>query len=124
MKCNKCNYIKINICVCYKFDSILSIHRITYHYLLIMSLQTESVSDSVSTSELSLLQQKKELLQEIVKYENDLLVLKKKKHDLELAIWDDCEHEWQRDVTAAFDDICKYRCYKCNLYKNRNLYIY
>ena len=89
-----------------------------------MSLQTAYVSDSVSTSELSLLQQKKELLQEIVKYENDLLVLKKKKHDLELAIWDDCEHEWQRDVTAAFDDICKYRCYKCNLYKNRNLYIY
>ena len=66
MKCNKCNYIKINICVCYKFDSILSIHRITYPYLLIMSLQTESVSDSVSPSELSLLEQKKELLQEII----------------------------------------------------------
>ena len=47
----------------------------------------------------------------------------KEKIKIELLLWDNCEHVWRRDPSACFDDIHKYFCSKCNLNKERSLYV-
>ena len=37
---------------------------------------------------------------------------------LEKKLYHACSHNFIRDSSAAFDDILKHKCTKCNLYKN------
>jgi hypothetical protein len=58
----------------------------------------------------------------IMKHEASIQSLRHQQNNTRLQIWDLCEHTWHRDVSAASDDIYKYYCKTCNLYKSRNLY--
>jgi len=41
---------------------------------------------------------------------------------LTLEIWDSCRHQWVRDPDVMFDDLCKWRCSECGLWKDRRIY--
>lgn len=38
------------------------------------------------------------------------------------TLWTLCDHEWVRDYFVPFDDICKYYCKKCDLWKDKFYY--
>lgn len=42
---------------------------------------------------------------------------------LEDKLYDVCKHEWKYDINACFDDISKYYCIYCGLYKRYNYMI-
>ena len=37
-------------------------------------------------------------------------------------LWDSCEHRWVRDYFTSFDDLCKYSCNICGLWRDRSIY--
>jgi hypothetical protein len=41
---------------------------------------------------------------------------------LQLQLWDACEHSWARDPWVNFDDCCKCYCTTCGLWKDRAMY--
>ena len=45
-----------------------------------------------------------------------------KRKELELIIWDNCDHKWELDNSEYGSD-CKQYCIKCKLWKNRKYYI-
>ena len=51
-------------------------------------------------------------------------IMEKKKHIIQLQkqLWDTCSHTWVRDPWANFDDLCKYNCSICGLWKDRSMY--
>jgi len=51
-----------------------------------------------------------------------IITLKKDLKETSNKIWDLCNHEWIRDYHSSFDDLCKYYCKKCTLWKNRHFY--
>ena len=48
--------------------------------------------------------------------------IKRNRRLLEERLYKECEHEFVRDYSAAFDDICKNVCKNCGLYDNPYLY--
>ena len=76
----------------------------------------------MSESVLSLLkniQRQRELLDNLADREksilNDIKIMQRK-------LWDECAHEWVRDYNAPFDDLCKWFCKHCTLWKDRRHY--
>ena len=65
-----------------------------------------------------------DIIQHIYSLEQDIKQMKQKKNEIELLLWDNCDHVWTRDSSACFDDIHKYYCTECSLYKDRRLYLY
>jgi len=63
-------------------------------------------SDDIYKNELEIIH----LLKEKRERENYILQIKQK-------LYKTCEHHFTRDSSAAFDDIFKWKCSKCNLYK-------
>jgi len=55
---------------------------------------------------------------DITNFEYKIKDMKKDICILEKKLYDSCSHRFIRDQSAAFDDIFKYKCTKCNLYKN------
>ena len=45
-----------------------------------------------------------------------------KLNNKEKVLWRICEHEWERDWNAAFDDHIKHFCKKCSLWRNKYMY--
>ena len=41
---------------------------------------------------------------------------------LQQQLWDTCLHIWVRDPWANFDELCKYNCSICGLWKDRSMY--
>ena len=37
-------------------------------------------------------------------------------------IWNECQHQWVYDTSSCFDDLVKYYCKKCNLYRCKSMY--
>jgi len=63
------------------------------------------------------------------KYQNDIMQLKRNIEDIENKIvlnqrniWTLCSHEWIKDENACYDDLVKYKCSKCHLWKKRGWY--
>ena len=70
-----------------------------------------------------------ELLQKIKKEQTEIIdmekIINEKKQKiatLEISLWDTCSHCWIRDIFASFDDLCKYYCSKCGLWRDRRIY--
>ena len=70
-----------------------------------------------------LINKKYNIINNIIHHKNKVASLKFDKNMIDLQIWDTCEHTWIRDRSAMFDDIHKYNCSKCSLYKSRRLYV-
>lgn len=58
----------------------------------------------------------------IIELQNKISIKGVKKKELELIIWDNCEHKWELD-NSEYDSDCKQYCIKCKLWKNRKYYI-
>ncbi|GAF68434.1 unnamed protein product [marine sediment metagenome] len=56
-----------------------------------------------------------ELEQQVINLKDELRIVNDK-------IFKTCSHEWIRDSWANFDDICKYYCKKCLLWKDGSSY--
>jgi len=54
--------------------------------------------------------------------EKTIATKKKLTQQLQLQLWDACEHSWVRDPWVNFDDPCKYYCTTCGLWKDRTMY--
>ena len=54
--------------------------------------------------------------------EDNLVKHKAELYRLRGELWDLCEHQWKRDYSCAFDDLCKHYCGVCGLWKDRSLY--
>ena len=61
-------------------------------------------------------------IKELSALEDKLFSRKAKLHALRGALWDLCDHQWVRDYSCAFDDLCKHYCKVCGLWKDRSLY--
>ena len=48
--------------------------------------------------------------------------LKKRKNQLKLLIWNECEHNWIRDRDLCSGDYPKHYCSKCLLWNDKRLY--
>ena len=68
---------------------------------------------------LSEIQNKQILLNNLTEWEKQL---QKDIKVIELNLWDTCTHKWVRDYNAPFDDICKWMCNQCGLYRDRDMY--
>ena len=59
----------------------------------------------------------------IMKMEKNIETLKKSIHNDERRLYKLCDHpEWVRCDDCSFDDICKYYCKKCGLWRNKHFY--
>ena len=88
-----------------------------------MSHTTQDKHNSQHVQHVQHLQEKiNDITNEIIHNENTLKSLRKNRLNIQLEIWDTCPHVWQRDPSAAFDDMYKYYCKHCGLYNSRNLY--
>ena len=59
----------------------------------------------------------------IMKMEREIEKLKRTIHEDECRLYQLCEHtEWVRCEDCSFDDLCKFYCKKCSLWKNKNFY--
>lgn len=81
-------------------------------------MEYQNESENVSF----IIKQKENLLLENITYEVKILKNKKIVEDLEKKIYKLCSHEWERDWTSSFDDLCKYNCKKCKLWRNNYMY--
>ena len=93
------------------------------------SLTNDSLTNDSLTNEYPLthnvneLIKKKIIINNIIYHKNKVTALHFNKNMIDLQIWDTCDHTWIRDHSAMFDDIDKYICSKCTLYKRRRLYV-
>ena len=65
------------------------------------------------------IQQKRNLLLNLAEWEKNIIVDIK---EMELKLWDICDHEWIRDTFAMHDDLCKWQCKYCTLWRDRGIY--
>ena len=49
--------------------------------------------------------------------------IRRNRRRIENLLYIECQHEFVRDNTAPFDDICRNVCKICGLYDNPNLYV-
>lgn len=70
----------------------------------------------------SLIIKKDEAEQTIYLLENDIKKLKCKIKQMEKQIFNNCNHEWKYDNSCSPYDRIKYKCKKCNLWRNRYMY--
>jgi len=63
-----------------------------------------------------------EALRELDALDNKVIAQRESLHKLRGCLWDICEHQWKRDYSCAFDDLCKHYCTVCGLWKDRSLY--
>lgn len=71
------------------------------------------------TNQSDLIKQKITTLRnQIVEYDKYITSAKKEIIELEKGLYKVCDHYFIRDSCVVFDDIFKYKCTKCNLYKN------
>ena len=54
--------------------------------------------------------------------QTEITKINEKIKNTERKLWDNCNHQWLRDYTAPFDDLCKYYCKKCLLWRDRSMY--
>ena len=88
-----------------------------------MSNNIKDTNNIQCTEDVQFLQEKiNYITNEIIHNENTIKSLRKNRLNIQLEIWDTCPHVWQRDPSAAFDDMYKYYCKHCGLYNSRNLY--
>jgi hypothetical protein len=85
-----------------------------YNYYMAYQEENENVS--------VLIKQKEDLISENIALEVKVLRNKKIVETLEKEIYKLCIHEWERDWTSSFDDLCKYNCKKCKLWRNSYMY--
>jgi len=64
----------------------------------------------------------KEHYKSIRELQNKINMKGVKRKELELIIWDNCDHKWELDNSEYGSD-CKQYCIKCKLWKNRKYYI-
>ena len=69
-----------------------------------------------------LLKKKKKLVNDNFSYQDHIQKNRIEIKMLEKKIYKCCSHEWIRDWDVAFDDRCKYKCKKCNLWRNDYMY--
>lgn len=48
--------------------------------------------------------------------------LEKLKKTVESQLFYSCNHEFEYEYSGCYDDICNYRCKKCNCYNNEFMY--
>ncbi len=61
--------------------------------------------------------------EKIMKMEKDIEKLKNSIRIDECRLYKMCDHpEWVRCNDCSFDDICKYYCKKCGLWRNKHFY--
>ena len=85
-------------------------------------MNTAELSEESTHTNLYLIQ-RDNIIKHIVTLEQEIKQMKQKKSKIELLLWDNCDHEWTRDTSACFDDIHKYYCQECSLYKDRRIYL-
>ena len=61
-------------------------------------------------------------LSELDTLEHKVVTQRETLHTLRGELWDLCDHQWKRDYSCAFDDLCKHYCMVCGLWKDRSLY--
>ena len=86
-------------------------------------MNNNPISDNLTTTE-SLQDTLRSISKKIMEHEMTIKHLRQQQKKTRLQLWDLCDHTWCRDLSAASDDIHKYYCKTCNLYKSRKLYIY
>lgn len=59
---------------------------------------------------------------EIRRMNNKIQMLKDSKKINYQKLWNACEHNWVYDTSSSFDDLVKYHCQKCNLYRRKDFY--
>jgi hypothetical protein len=42
---------------------------------------------------------------------------------LEWELWHTCDHQWKKDPYLNFDDLCKFFCKKCGLWRDKSFYV-
>ena len=70
-----------------------------------------------------LLNNKLSIERKIVDYKNNIRCLQDELLSLTKEIWLTCDHEWCRDHSASYGDLCNKYCKKCLLYNNKNFYL-
>jgi len=62
-------------------------------------------------------------VEKIMKMEREIENLKKTIHKDECRLFKMCKHtEWVRSYDCSFDDMCKFYCKKCHLWRNKHFY--
>mgnify|MGYP001418765488 FL=1 len=69
-----------------------------------------------------LIQQVKDIDDEIISLHNKVDECKIIKRDIIRKIWMTCKHNWVDNSEKYYGDISGKLCSKCNLYSNKNLY--
>tara|TARA_B100001093_G_scaffold519917_1_gene611364 strand:- start:3917 stop:4153 length:237 start_codon:yes stop_codon:yes gene_type:complete len=69
-----------------------------------------------------LIQQVKDVDDEIISLHNMIDECKIRKRDIIRKLWMACEHNWIDNCEKYYGDISGKLCSKCNLYSNKNLY--
>ena len=69
-----------------------------------------------------LINENNQLRNKMYEYEDIIRLIKKRINSNEKDLWEKCNHEWERDFDAAFDDNCKHFCKKCKLWRNSYFY--
>ena len=59
---------------------------------------------------------------QIRQLEYQIKVLKGSQKENYQKLWNTCDHNWVYDTSSCFDDLIKYHCTKCYLYKRKDLY--
>ena len=70
----------------------------------------------------TLIKDNNEMRQEIFSYEKLINEYKKQIKLNEKIIYKNCEHEWEYDSSCGPYDRIKYRCIKCDLWRNDYMY--
>ena len=84
---------------------------------------SHTTQDNHNSQQVQHLQEKiNDITNEIIHNDSTVKSLRKKRLHIQLQMWDTCPHVWYRDGSAASDDIHKYYCKHCGLYKSRDLY--
>ena len=84
----------------------------------------DTSSKTATISQVShLLDNKKQLNNEIEKMTRLIEKHKKTIKNIECDLWESCDHEWIYDECANFDDRTKYLCKICGCYRNQYWYI-
>ena len=64
----------------------------------------------------------REGLRELDALENKVIAQKAALQKLRRELWDLCNHQWRKDYSCSFDDLCKQSCVLCGLWRDRSLY--
>ena len=79
--------------------------------------------ESTNRNQLKIIQEEiRQGIKELDALEENVVARRATLHTLRGELWDICNHQWIRDYSCAFDDLCKHYCSVCGLWKDRTLY--